>query len=344
VKLLGQVPHGFPRIGLPDVSRQDLNDLLPLAIACFLLGAVETAAIGRMFAAKHGGRLDASQEFLALAGANLAAGLGRGFPVSGGMSQSLVNESAGARTPMSGLIASLLILLVALFLSGMLRTLPQPVLAAVVLMAVVGLVNVRAIAHLWRTDRQELLIAAAALAGVLTSGLLKGVLIGAVISMLLLIRRASRPHVAFLGRIPGARRYSDLERHADNEQVPGVLIFRPESAIVYFNADHVRDTVAARVRAAVPPVRMVLCDLSATPHVDLAGAEMLKALEKELRGMGIRLQIVEARASVRDKLRAEGIEDRIGRIDRFTSVADAVEASERETDGARGPDTARQPA
>lgn len=325
VGMLGEVPRGLPVPELPAIAWSDLNELLPLAMACFLLAAVETAAIGRMFASRHGGRLDANQEFFALAGANFAAGLGRGFPVCGGMSQSLVNESAGARTPMSGLIASLLILVVALFLSDMLRNLPQPVLAAVVLMAVASLVNVRAISHLWRTDRQELLIAGAALAGVLTSGLLKGVLIGAVISMLLLIRRASRPHVAFLGRIPGTRRYSDMERHPDNERIPGVLIFRPEGSIVYFNAEHIRDSVLDRARSECPPPRSVICDLSSAPIVDLAGAGMLKELEAELRGLGSSLHLVEARSQVRDKLRLEGVEERTGRIDRFTSVADAVD-------------------
>jgi high affinity sulfate transporter 1 len=329
VKMLGEVPQGLPPIGLPKVHLDDLNDLLPLALACFLLGAVETAAIGRMFASKHRGRLDANQEFLALAGANLASGLGHGFPVSGGMSQSLVNEGAGAKTPVSGFVAALLVLIVAVFLSGSLRNLPQPVLAAVVLMAVLGLFNVPALVRLWQTDRTELLIALIALAGVLTSGLLKGVLIGAIISMLLLIRRASRPHVAFLGRIPGSRRFSDLERHEDNQEIPGVMIFRSEGAILYFNADHVRETVLTRLRATQPPPRTLICDLSNSPHIDLAGAEMLKELEHELRDMNIHLRVVEARSSVRDKLRTEGLEDRLGRIDRFTTVADAVEAIER---------------
>ena len=128
VKLLGEVPQGLPVPGLPLVAWSDLNALLPLSMACFLLGAVETAAIARMFAQKHGYRVDVNQELLALAGANLAAGLGRGFPVSGRMSQSLVNESGGARSPLSGLFASGLVLLVVLFLSGALRNLPQPVL------------------------------------------------------------------------------------------------------------------------------------------------------------------------------------------------------------------------
>jgi MFS superfamily sulfate permease-like transporter len=334
VKLLGEVPQGLPSLGLPAVRPGDLNELLPLALACFLLGAVETAAIGRMFAAKHGGRLDPNQEFLALAGANLAAGLGRGFPVSGGMSQSLVNESAGARTPLSGLFAAGVILVVAVFFSSSLANLPQPVLAAVVLMAVLGLIKVSALRRLWRTDRPELLIALAALAGVLSSGLLRGVLIGVVISLLLLIRRASRPHVAFLGRIPGARRYSDRARHPDNEPVPGIVIFRSEGSLLYFNAEHVHDTVMAQVRATQPPPHTVICDLSASPHVDIGGAEMLKGLETELREMGIGLRIVEARAKVRDKLRVEGVEERTERIDRFSSVADAVEAI---AEGRNGP-------
>ena len=333
VKLLGEVPQGLPVPGLPAVSWSDVRELLPLAMACLLLGAVETAAIGRMFAAKHGGRLDANQEFLALAGANLAAGLGRGFPVSGGMSQSLVNESAGARTPVSGLIASLLVLVVAVFFSGTLKNLPQPVLAAVVLMAVAGLIKVSALRHLWRNDRSELLVALTALAGVLTFGLLKGVLVGAVISLVLLVRRASRPHVSFLGRIPGSRRYSDLDRHPDNEPTPGLLIFRSEASIIYFNAEHVRDCVVARARETSP--RVAICDLSAAPHVDLAGAEMLLGLGEELRAMGCRLHVVEARSSVRDRLRAEGFEEKFGRIDRFTTVGDAAEAAVGEIGAAR---------
>ncbi len=142
VKLLGEVPQGLPSLGLPLVSRHDLNGLLPLALASFVLGAVETSAIGRMFAQKHGNRFDANQELLALGAGNLLSGLGRGFPVSGGMSQSLVNESAGARTPLSGLVAALFTLIVVVFASGLLRNLPQPVLAAIVLAAVMSLFDV----------------------------------------------------------------------------------------------------------------------------------------------------------------------------------------------------------
>jgi sulfate permease, SulP family len=326
VELLGSVPEGLPRMGLPvGLKWADLNDLLPLAFACFLLGAVETAAIGRTFMTKYGGRLDANQEFLALAAANLAAGLGRGFPVSGGMSQSLVNEGGGARTPLSGAIAAGL-MLVALFFSSLLADLPKPVLAAIVLMAVTGLFKVSTLKHLRHTNRTEYIVAVAALVGVLSSGLLRGVMIGAVISLVLLIRRASRPHVAFLGRIAGTRRFSDRERHPDNELIPGVVIFRPESGLLYFNMDHVRDTIAGRVRVEPTPPKLVVLDLSAAPHVDMHAAHMLAELAGELTADGIRVQVVEARSGVRDRLRGEGVDEKLGGINRFASVADVVEA------------------
>src|SRR6266498_4826789 len=325
VKLLGQVPQGLPPFGLPAVHVSDLNDLLPLALGCFLLGMVETAAIGRMFAVKHGYRFDANQELLGIASANVMAGLGHGFPVSGGMSQSLVNESGGARTPLSGFIAALLVLLIVLFVSGALRYLPQPVLAAIVLMAVTGLFRVAALRHFWRADRAEFVVAMAALLGVLGSGLLRGVLIGAIISLVQLLRRASRPHVAFLGRIPGTRRFSDMARHPDNEPIPGALLVRIESSLLYFNSDHVRDAVAAQLRAEAAPPKIVILDLSASPYMDIQACGVVMNIADDVKAAGARLQIVEARSSVRDRLRAEGIEEHVSQVNRFTSVADAVE-------------------
>src|SRR5207302_11169894 len=197
--------QGLPPLKVPALYWRDLNELLPLALACFLLSAVETAAIGRMFAAKHGGRFDANQENLALAASNLFAGLGGGLPVGGGTSQSLVNEEGGARTPLSTALAAVLIVVV-LFFSHLLSALPQPVLAAVVLVAIAGLFKVSTLRQLWRSDRPEFVAAMAAFIGVLSFGLLRGVLLGAVISLVQLLRAASHPHVALLGRIPRTRR------------------------------------------------------------------------------------------------------------------------------------------
>jgi sulfate permease, SulP family len=325
VKLIGAVPQGLPPLRLPAVYWHDLNELLPLALACFLLGAVETAAIGRMFAAKYGGRFDANQENLALAASNLIAGLGGGFPVSGGTSQSLVNEEGGAKTPLSTALAAVFILMVVLFFSHLLSALPQPVLAAVVLVAIAGLLNLSTLKALWLDDRSEFVVAMAAFAGVLTFGLLRGVMLGALISLVQLVRLSSRPHVALLGRIPGTRRFSDRDRHEGNELIPNVMIFRPESALVYFNVDNVCDAILSRVRVEAPSPKLVVVDLSAAPIVDMQSAHTLASMADELGAIGIRFQAVEPRSSVRDRLRHEGVDGKLGGVNRFTSVADVID-------------------
>jgi SulP family sulfate permease len=324
VSVLGAVPQGLPVPALPALNREDVNALLPLALACFLLAAVETAAIGRMFARKHGYRLDSNRDFLALAAANLGAGLGAGYPVSGGMSQSLVNDSGGARTPLSGLVAALLTLVIALFFTHLLYNLPQPVLAAIILVAVTGLVKVDAMKRIWHFGRSEALIAGAALLGVLGSGLLRGVLVGAILSVLMLLRKASRPHTAVLGRVPGTELFGDVERHPDNQRMPGVLVFRVDSSILYFNTQHVQDQFEAALAREETPVRLVVWYFGTTPYVDLAGAELVAEIESGLARRGIALRVSDARGPLREVLQTAGLEARVGPIQPATSVLSVI--------------------
>jgi len=292
--------------GLPAVSRADLNTLIPLAMACFVLSAVETTAIGRMFAAKHGYRLNATQEFLAIGGINLVAGLGRGFPVSGGMSQSLVNESAGARTPLSGLVAAIITLIVAVFFTGLLRYLPQPVLAAVVLVAVTGLVQVDALKHIWHFSRTEFAVAVVAFLGVLGSGLLNGVLFGVALSIVLLIRQAARPRVTELGRVPGTAYFADLDRHPENQREPDALVVRSEGSLLYFNVDHVRDRLTSILSTRATPPRLLVLFMGNVPRIDLAGAELLMDVRSTLERSGIEFRLAEVHGEVRGALRRAG--------------------------------------
>ena len=312
VSLLGDVPQGLPLPGVSLLSRSDLNALLPMALAAFVLGAVESSAIGRMFGQKHGHRFEANQELLALAAANLASGIGRGFPVSGGMSQSLVNESAGARTPLSGLVAAIFTLFVVLFASGLLRNLPQPVLAAIVLAAVMSLVDIRALRHIWRFSRGEFLVAIAALVGVLGSGPVNGVLLGAAISIVLLLRQASRPRVIELTRVPETAYYADRSRHPDDERTPGVLVVRCESALLYFNVEFVRERLFELLHARTDAVRLVVFFLGAVPRIDLAGAELLADLHNTFRARDIEFRLAEVHGEVREALRRIGFEQEYG--------------------------------
>ena len=329
VDTLGVVPTGLPAPTFFPVGYGDLNELLPLAMACFLLAAIESAAIGRMFAAKHGTPFDANQEFLGLAAANIAAGVGQGFPVGGGMSQSLVNEAGGARTPLSGLIASLVILVIVLTCAGTLRDLPQPVLAAIVLVAVAGLIQVDVLKRLWHFDRREFAIAVLVLLAVLTSGILRGVLIGAVVSLLLMVRRAARPRLAELGRVPGTDIFADRTRHPENLPEPGVLVLRLEGALVYFNARHVQDCLLAAVDER-GGVTLVVLYLGMSAHLDLAGVETLGHLHDALHQRGITLRLAEVHGPIRDVLRRAAFTPRCGPVEQNQTVAAVLAAWSRE--------------
>jgi high affinity sulfate transporter 1 len=324
VALLGDVPQGLPLPSVPLVSRADVNTILPLALACFVLAAVETTAIGRMFGSKHGYRLDATQEFLAIGSANLVAGLGQAFPVSGGMSQSLVNETGGARTPLSGLVAALITLVVVLFFTGLLRNLPQPVLAAIVLVAVTGLIQVDALRHIWHFSREEFAVSMVALLGVLGSGLLNGVLFGVAISILLLLGRASRPRITEIARVPGTSYFADISRHPGNERIPDVLVVRLEGALLYFNVDHVRERLMTLVAERPTPTRLVVFFMGTVPFVDMAGTELLLDLRSTLERRGIKFLLAEAHGRVREALHRLGHEQADELVRTHETVDDAV--------------------
>ena len=324
-KIVGALPQGLPDFRLPDLRVRDVDGVIPLAFACLLLAYVESVSAARTLAQAHGYEIDARQELLGLGAANLGAAFFQAYPVAGGLSQSSVNDKAGAKTPLALVFASVTIGLCLMFLTGMLYNLPNVVLAAIVLVAVKGLINIGELRHVWRVSRFEFGVAMVAFAGVLLLGILKGVIVAVLVSMLLLIRRAAHPHVAFLGRIPGTRSYSDMERNADNEAVPGALMFRVEASLLYFNGEHVRDAVWQKIRSNSGTLSLVVCDLSTSPVVDLAGARMLAQLHGDLKAAGIRLRLVGAHAAVRDILRAEGLEESIGYLGRRITGADVID-------------------
>jgi SulP family sulfate permease len=190
-----------------------------------------------------------------------------------------------------------------------------------VLTAVSGLLDFPALFRMWRVSRIDFYAAAIALGAVLLLGILQGILLAAVASILMLLARSSQPHVAFLGRIPGTNSYSDLARHPDNEVLHGAIAFRPEASLIYVNADAILESVLDRVRAVdASDVRLVICDLSASPYVDLGGARMLHELHSELAARGAALRIVGAHGWVRDLLRADGIAEKVGGLDRIATI------------------------
>jgi high affinity sulfate transporter 1 len=302
IRVLGEIPSGLPAIGLPHIRPRDADGLLGLALACFLLASVETMAVARTFAAKHAYRVDTNREFMAIGAANILVGLGCGYPVSGGMSQSAVNENAGARTPMSLIVACVLLGLVTLYLGGVFRNLPDPVLAAVVLMAIRGLFDFRALGDLRRFGGYQLTVALMALAGVLAFGVLKGVLLAVIGSILLLLRRAASPPIALLGRGSGHRAFATLERDPGATRLPGVLLARVYGSLLYFNVDGVRDRLVDLWKSEGSP-RLVILDLESSPFVDISGARLLGDLRKEFAAGGAEMRLANARSRIREALR-----------------------------------------
>jgi len=321
VATTGHIPSGLPTLQGPALRLRDVDGIFPLAAGCLLLGYIESVSAARALAAKHGYPIDVRQELLGIGAANLAAGLGHGYPVAGGLSQSAVNERAGAKTQLSLVFASITLAISLLFLTTLLDDLPKATLAAIVLAAVAGLIDLRALLHMWRVSRIDFYAAATAFGAVLVLGILQGILLAATASVLLLLIRVSRPHLACLGRIPGTNRYSDLLRHSENEPLPGVIAFRPEGSLIYVNADGILETVLQHVRASGrTDVRLVVFDLSASPHMDLAGSRMLHDLNDALGARGISLRVVGAHGFVRDLLRADGVAGKIGGLGRMTTL------------------------
>jgi sulfate permease, SulP family len=309
IPVTGKIPEGLPAFALPTFGMLEFEELFPIAAGCLLLAYIEGVSAARSFAAKHGYNLDVRQEFLGLGAANLAVAFGHGYPVAGGLSQSAVNDTAGARTPLALLFCSFTLALCLLFFTGLLTNLPRAVLAAIVFVAVYKLVDIRALLRMWTVSRIDFYAAAIALVSVLLLGILQGVLLAALASIFLLLGRASQPNVAFLGRLPGTGRYSDSARHEGIEPLVGVIAFRPEASLLYINAETILGTVLNELRKS-SDIKLVACDLSASPYIDLAGARMLHDLHEELAARHVAFCIVGAHAQLRDLLRAEGLADK----------------------------------
>lgn len=323
-KTVGIVPSGLPNLHFPTFNFNDIKNVIPLAFACFLLAYIESVSAAKALAQKNKYEIDARQELLALGFTNFAISLGNGYPVSGGLSQSAVNEKAGAKTPLSLVFASISIAVCLLFFTGLLKNLPTVILAAIVLVAIKGLVDLKELNRLRKVNRFDFIIAIIALISVIIFGILQGVIIAALVSLILIIRTVSTPHIAFLGRIPGTNRYTDMKRHPDNETLPGVLLFRVESALLYFNVSNVYNNVWEKVQESGPSLKVVIFDLSTSAYIDSSGARLIKRLYLNLEAKGILLKVAEAHSEVRDILRFEDIEHLLGHVSRRDAVHDVV--------------------
>jgi sulfate permease, SulP family len=315
VDIVGHITGGLPSFGLPHVPSADYLKLAGPAVGVMLVGFAEGLGAAKTYAARDGYQIDANRELIGLGAANLASGLSAGMVVNGSLSKTAVNGSAGARTQASGLVVAVLTVITLLFLTGLFEDLPEATLAAVVIAALVELVDYKALAALWRAwssrlgkiygfaARADFIAAVAAMLGVLIFDTLPGLLIGVLDSVLLLIYRVSRPHVAVLGEIPGSGgQWADVAVHPEDQTVPGITVLRVEAGLFFGNADHVHDAITDA--AGADGTRAVVLDCQTTPSVDVTAARMLNQLAADLAKRGVRLVLAGEIGQVRDMIAA----------------------------------------
>jgi MFS superfamily sulfate permease-like transporter len=325
VKLLGEIPAGLPAMAIPAIGRHDWEPLAIGAVGLALISYNSAMVTARGFAAKNHYDIDPNREFIALGVANIGAGLLQGFAISGADSRTAVNDSVGGKSQVTGLVAAAVLALTLLYLTKPLGWLPMAVLSAILIKAALGLFDLRSLINLRRVSHQEFRLCLITLLGVMTVGVMPGVVVAVVMAMVQVLIRASCPHDALLGRIPGTQVYRDIVLNPDAETFSGVLIYRFDASLVFFNSDHFKERVRSVIREASTPVRFFLLDAETIPFLDTTGAACLDQVCSDLEAGGIMTAIAEAKSPVRTMLERTGLTDRIGTERMFATVAAAVE-------------------
>jgi high affinity sulfate transporter 1 len=325
VAVAGKLPQGLPAVAVPQVSPMVFFSMLLPALGVFLVAYSEALGVAREFAEKHNYEVTPDQELIAHGLANLASGLFGGMIAAGSMSQSAVKVSAGARTQIANLVTWVVTLVTLLFLTPLFASLPEAVLAALIIHALWHILAARKLEKIRLVSRTEFSLAVVTLLGVLVFDVLYGMIIGLLASLLLVVYKSSRPHLASLGRVPGLSSvYTDLQRHPENTPVPGILITRLDSPIYYANALTVRDGIAALVEAAHPPPRAIVWAASGQDKLDITSVDMLKGLVLKLQKQGIEIYVAEVHAPVREFSRLTGLMQLVGQDHEFPTVDSAV--------------------
>lgn len=337
VEIVGQVDSGLPSLGFPDLGLGDFGHLASASLGVMLVGFAEALGAAKTYAAKHHYEIDVNRELVGLGAANLGAGLSSGMVVNGSLTKTAVNGSAGARTQLSALLCAGLTVLTLLFLTGLFEKLPEATLAAVVIAALIELVDISSLVSLYRVytrrlgqaygvaARPDFIAALAAMLGVMIFDTLPGLFIGIGVSLLLLLYRSSRPQVSELGEVPGGEQFAALDRHADNKRVPGVVVLRVESGLYFANADRIRTRV--RDAASREGTNAIVLDCESVPFIDVSAVRMLDELAAQLSGDKVRLLLARDVGQVRDVLREAGREEEIAPV--YPTVRAAVDAARR---------------
>jgi high affinity sulfate transporter 1 len=328
VSVIGVLPQGFPLPAFPSVPLSDLPLLTAAALGVALVAIGDTISVSAGFAARRGYDVDSNQELVGIGSANLLAGVFSGFPVSTSGSRTAVAEQSGAKTQLTGIAAAILVLVMLLFLPGLVKTMPRSVLAAVVIAASISLFESSALRHLWRVRKGELALAVVAILGVALVGVLEGIIIAVLLSILQFLERAWRPHYAVLGVVDDVPGYHDIQHYPGAEQIPGLLIIRWDAPLFFANADLFRKRVHELIARSRRKPSWVLVTAEPVTDVDTTAADMLVQLDLELNAAGIHLAFAELKRPVKEQIVRYSLLDTIDERHFYPTIEVAVAAFE----------------
>ena len=300
VSVVGNVPAGLPSLAIPSIQWHDIQALWLPALLISLVGFVESVSVAQSLALKRNQRITPNKELLGIGAANIASALSGGYPVTGGFARSVVNFSAGANTPAAGVVSAILMAVVVAAATSWFYYLPHAVLAATIIVAVLGLIDFKTLQQSWHYDRADAISLILTFFGVIFLGVEEGIVIGVVLSLAVVVWRSSRPHMAVVGRVPGTEHFRNIDRH-EVELVHGLIALRIDESMYFANAQVLEDKIESLV-AASSDTRAVLLIMSAVNQLDSTALTMLDELEKNLQAKNISLQFAEIKGPVLDRL------------------------------------------
>jgi high affinity sulfate transporter 1 len=334
LSVIGPLPQGLPPLTVPAVSLDDIGPLLAGAVGIALVSFADTSVLSRTFALRGGYDVDANQELIALGSANVGAGFFQGFAVSSSASRTPVAEQAGARTQVTGLVGAAAIVAMLVAFPTLLQNLPSTCLAAVVIAAAIGLIELPGLHALHRMRRSEFALSIVCFLGVALLGVLAGIFVAVGVAMLAFVERAWRPYSAVLGRIDGLKGYHDISRHPEARQIPGLVLFRWDAPLFFANAEQFALQVHRAVREAPTEARWVVVAAEPVTDIDTTAADVLQQLIDDFAAAQVHLAFAELKDPVRDQLALYGLLATIGADHLFPTIGTAVHAYVAATDTA----------
>ncbi len=334
VAIVGDVPAGLPGFAMPELSWEAIQKLLPTAVTISLVGFMESIAVAKKVATKHGrgDAIDSDKELIGLGLANIGGSLFGSYPVTGGFSRTAVNEQAGAKTGLAGLVTAVVIGVTLLFLTPLFYYLPKAVLAAIIMTAVFGLIDLEEVRHLWKVKRGDLALLGITFIATLLLGIEEGILVGVGASLLWFVFRSTNPHYAVLGRLPGTETYRNIERHPQAGRIPGVLALRIDSEFYFGNVSFLKETLAEEEAKLDEPLRAFVLDASSINQLDSSADTALRQVVDSYHDRDIPVYLAGTKGPVLDVMKRSGLWYEVG-AEHFThDVHSAIEAVCRDID------------